>query len=90
MLGGINFEDLAFQVGEASINYGMFIQAVINFFLIALIVFFILRAIMALEKEFRADEKQVEDEESEPPQDIQLLTEIRDLLKENSTAAGSD
>ena len=95
LMGGVNFEDLAFQVGDASINYGLFIQAVINFLLIALVLFFILRAIVAVEKELRSEK---EDEEPEPepepepelPQDVQLLTEIRDILKADSSMAGGD
>ncbi len=85
LLGGVNFEDLAFQVGEASINYGMFIQAVINFLLVALILFFILRAILAVEKELDSEEDKVVEEQPQPPEDIQLLTEIRDLLKERGS-----
>jgi large conductance mechanosensitive channel len=89
MLGGVDFSSLAFQIGDASINYGLFIQAVIIFLLIALILFFTLRAVVALEMEI-SDEKEVEEIEPEAPEDIQLLTEIRDLLKESSSAAGSD
>ena len=90
LLGGVHFEGLAFQVGEASINYGLFIQAVINFILVALIIFFSLRAIVAVEKELGMEEEKEAEPESEPAEDIQLLTEIRDLLKESSTAAGAD
>ena len=90
LLGGVHFEGLAFQVGEASINYGMFIQAVINFFLIALIIFFTLRAILAVEKELGMEKEKEAEAEPEPQEDVQLLTEIRDLLKESSTAAGAD
>jgi large conductance mechanosensitive channel len=90
LMGGVNFETLAFQVGDASINYGMFIQSVINFLLIALLIFFALRAIVALEKEIGGDEKEVAEEKLGLPKDIQLLTEIRDLLKESSPTAGSD
>ena len=90
ILGGVNFESLAFQVGEASINYGMFIQAVINFFLIALIIFFALRALLALDKKRGAEDTEGVEEEPELPEDIQLLTEIRDLLKEKSPSASSD
>lgn len=90
LIGGVNFEDLAIQVGEASINYGMFIQAVINFFLIALFLFFALRAIVSLEKELGAEEEEAAEEEPEIPPDVQLLTEIRDLLSKKSPGVGSD
>lgn len=84
LLGGVNFESLAFQVGDASINYGMFIQSVINFFLIALVIFFGMRAFLTMEKASKGKKESPTDEVPEIPQEIQLLTEIRDLLKEES------
>ncbi|MCJ7537684.1 MAG: large conductance mechanosensitive channel protein MscL [Anaerolineales bacterium] len=90
LLGGIDFESLVFQVGEASINYGLFIQAVINFLLVALILFFALRAILAVEYELGSEDDNQTDAEPEPADDIQLLTEIRDLLKESSNTANTD
>ena len=89
LLGGINFETLAIQVGDATIMYGMFIQAVINFFLVAFIIFFAMRAIIAVEKELGVSRDEEEETEPEIPQDIQLLTEIRDLLTEGSHATDS-
>jgi large conductance mechanosensitive channel len=77
-------------VGEASINYGLFIQAVINFLLVALILFFALRTILAVEKELGSEDDNQTDAKPEPADDIQLLTEIRDLLKESSTTANAD
>ena len=90
LMGGIDFETLAFQVGDASINYGLFIQSVINFLLISLVIFFTMRAVVALDKDLgRVDEPEVE-EVPEIPEEIKLLTEIRDLLSENSPTIGSD
>lgn len=61
--------------GAAVIGYGAFIQAVITFFLIALSVFFIIKAVNA------ANRKQAEaPAPPEPTQEEKLLTEIRDLL----------
>ena len=42
-MGGVNFADLAITVGSAEIGYGAFIQAVIDFILIALVVFWIVK-----------------------------------------------
>lgn len=86
LLGGVSFESLSFQVGDASINYGMFTQSVINFFLIALVIFFGMRAVLAVEKEIKGKEESPMDDVPEIPQEVQLLTEIRDLMKEDSTA----
>ena len=76
LLGGINFSGLAIQVGEALITYGNFIQAVINFLIIAFVIFLLVRFAEQFQKE----------EEPEPvvlTTEEQLLTEIRDLLQAN-------
>src|SRR5699024_2990879 len=57
LMKGVNFEGLMWQVGAAEVTYGMFIQSVLNFFLIAATLFFIIRFI------FR--KKQEEEEEPE-------------------------
>jgi large conductance mechanosensitive channel len=44
VLGGINFKDLAMTVGTASVKYGNFIQVVIEFLVIALVIFMIIKA----------------------------------------------
>ena len=74
ILGGVSFESLKVVVGTAELQYGLFIQAVINFLLIALTVFIIVKNINKFKKEEA-------EEPAEDPADIQLLTEIRDLLK---------
>jgi large conductance mechanosensitive channel len=68
------------------------IQAVINFVLIVLVIFFTLRAVVAVEKEIGMQKKEQEKPETEPkPSDeVKLLTEIRDLMKENSAMANGD
>ena len=90
LMGGIDFETLAFQVGDASINYGLFIQSVINFLLISLVIFFTMRAVVALDKDLSRDDEPEVEEVPEIPKEIKLLTEIRDLLSENSPTIGSD
>jgi len=90
LMGGIDFETLAFQVGDASINYGLFIQSVINFLLISLVIFFTMRAVVALDKDLGRDDEPEVEEVPEIPEEIKLLTEIRDLLSENSPTIGSD
>ncbi len=97
LIGGVNFSDLKVtlpaiktidgmeDLTEATINYGAFIQTIINFLIIAFCVFLLVKAIMAL-----TTKKQVEEEpvapaptpEPEPTAEEKLLTEIRDLLKE--------
>lgn len=47
-LGGIDFSSLAIQVGAATIKYGAFIQAIVNFLIIAFVIFLIVRAMNRL------------------------------------------
>ncbi|MFK7890757.1 MAG: large-conductance mechanosensitive channel protein MscL [Granulosicoccus sp.] len=77
-LGGVNFADLSITVGDAAIGYGAFIQAIIDFLIIAFVIFMILKAIARMKENFAAEQAA----EPEPdPADVVLLTEIRDLLK---------
>ncbi len=73
VMGGLDFSSLAVKVGEASIGYGAFIQALIDFIIVAFVIFMILKAMNNMKK--------AEVEEDTPAEDIALLTEIRDLLK---------
>lgn len=75
LLGGLNFSNLSFGLGEAKIRYGAFLQAVINFFIIAFVIFFIVKLINLVYK------KQSQETIKTVPEDVKLLTEIRDLLK---------
>ncbi len=85
LMGGVDFKDLTVvlknAVGEVpavTLNYGMFIQNVIDFLIIALCVFLVVKVANNLSKK-------KEDAPAAPPaptKDQELLTEIRDLLKE--------
>ena len=80
VLGGVNFAGLAVQIGGTAeapvlLKYGAFIQAVIDFVIIAACVFLIVKAVNAMQKPKPAAAP------PEPPADVKLLTEIRDLLK---------
>jgi large conductance mechanosensitive channel len=88
LMGGANFSELAWTIGEAQIMYGSFIQAVINFLITAFVLFCVVKAMNTLKQ--LGEKKKAEEEAAkaaEPaapaptPEDIVLLTEIRDLLK---------
>ena len=80
LLGGVNFSELAITVGSAQLTYGNFIQAIINFLIIAWVVFMMVKAMNKMKK--KEEEKPAEPEApAEPPEDIVLLREIRDSLK---------
>ncbi len=79
MFGGIDFSDLKYVIpgsAEASINYGMFIQNIVDFFLIALSVFIVVKIINT----FRRKKETEEPASAEPSEDVLLLREIRDAI----------
>ena len=80
LLGGVDFTGLSIWVGDAVILYGNFIQAVINFLVIAFSVFLVVRSYNRLQKE----EAEIQEEPAGPSAEEILLTEIRDLLKESN------
>lgn len=83
-LGGADFSGLGFYVNpnnEATfLDFGAVITAAINFLLIAAVVYFVIVAPMNKLNEAQARRKGVEEEEPAPT-DVELLTEIRDLLQ---------
>ncbi len=89
--GGVNFADLKYvitpgteEVAEVAIKYGQFIQNIIDFLLIAFVVFVMVKMINKMRD---AAKKKEEEKPAEPvappptPEDILLLREIRDSLK---------
>ena len=79
IIGGIDFTNLSIKIGEATITYGNFIQNVIDFFIIAICIFFMVKIIDRITKKSK---EEVVEEEPEKDANIVLLEEIRDLLKE--------
>lgn len=80
--GGVDFSSLEITVGEAAIKYGAFIQSIIDFLIIALSIFLFVRVINS----FKKKEEEKEEEAAAPPEPSKeeiLLTEIRDILREN-------
>lgn len=67
-----------FTVRGVEFSYGAFISAVINFLIIALILFCLIKAV---NKAMAIGKKKEEEKPAEPPKEEVLLTEIRDLLK---------
>jgi len=89
LIGGVNFSDLSFKLeapalpggAEAQtveIGWGAFLQATLNFAIIAFAIFMVIKLMNTVKKRFEAEKATVP---VQPPADIQLLTEIRDALK---------
>jgi len=82
MIGGNDFSDLDFKINGSTFEYGLVINAVIQFLLIAAAVFFfIVKPINMLNERRRRGE---EPEPEELSDEAALLTEIRDLLRDRS------
>ena len=80
--GSISFSALALTINGAVIAYGNFIQAVLNFLVMAFVVFCMIKTL----NRFHRKKEETPAEEPAPPEpsaEEKLLTEIRDLLKEN-------
>ena len=77
-LGGVDFSALAVRVGEAEIGYGRFVQALIDFLIIALVLFLIVRA-LARAKAALAEPAPAPAPKG-PTEEVRLLREIRDAL----------
>ncbi|TCI21607.1 large-conductance mechanosensitive channel protein MscL [Exiguobacterium sp. SL-9] len=78
LIGGIDFSTLAVSVLGVNVTYGNFLQEVIKFFLIAFALFMMVKTLNRLKREKAVEETP----EPELSREEQLLSEIRDLLKE--------
>ena len=93
LTGGVNFTDLAIVLkpavnGESEavlLKYGSFIQNIVDFLIIALSIFIFIKVVSKLRTKRQEEEEEVVEEEVELTKEEELLTEIRDLLKSNST-----
>lgn len=77
LMQGVNFATLSVKIGEAEIKYGLFIGAIIDFIIIALVMFMIIKAMNNMKRK----EEAAPSAPPAPTKDQQLLSEIRDLLK---------
>jgi large conductance mechanosensitive channel len=75
-LGGLDFTAFAVSLGHVSLQYGKFVQSIIDFIIIAFVVFLAMKGINHLK-----DEPKEEAKPAEPSEEVKLLREIRDSLK---------
>jgi len=79
-LGGIDFGKLNWVIGGSAeepvmVRYGAFVQSIVDFLIVGWCIFLVVKAVNAMKKPEPAPAP------AAPPADVQLLTEIRDLLK---------
>ena len=90
ILGGLDFSGLSIKIGDASIMYGSFIQSIVDFLIIAVCIFVMVKIVTNIRD--RADKKlgiELKKEEKKKDEQVLLLEEIRDLLKENKKVGGN-
>ena len=89
LFGGIDFSTLkvvvraadeAAGIEEAAIKYGSFIQAIVNFLLIAVVIFLLVKGINKMRRK-KEEPAPAPAPDPEPSEEVKLLTEIRDALK---------
>jgi large conductance mechanosensitive channel len=85
LISGIDFSDLAITIKQASeeaaavtLNYGKFVQATVDFIIIAFAIFVVIKIMNSLKRK----EEQAPAPPPPPSKEVHLLTEIRDLLKQ--------
>ena len=80
IIGGIDFSNLYFKIGYAKVSYGVFIQNVVDFLIVAFCIFIVIRAFNKLTHK---DDKK-EEKKAPKSDEVKLLEEIRDLLKKDT------
>lgn len=86
LLGGVDFSGLSIKFQGASIKYGLFIQNIVDFLIVAFCIFTVIKVMNSFDKKVKdklkkEEEKKEEKKEPELTKDQELLVEIRDLLK---------
>ncbi len=89
ILGGVDFSGLSITFQGASIKYGLFIQNIVDFLIVAFCLFTVIKVMNSLDKKMKSKiQKEKEEEKNTEPKKSNeeiLLEEIRDLLKEKKT-----
>ncbi len=78
LIGGVNFSEIKIKLNDTvNINIGSFLQTCLDFAIVAIAIFMMIKLINRLRKQKQTPEEKI----AETPEDIKLLTEIRDLLQ---------
>ena len=81
IIGGVDFSSLSFKIKDATIAYGLFIQNIVDFLIVAFTIFIVIKAVNKL---MRKKEKKEEAAPAGPSEEVLLLTEIKnELVKQN-------
>lgn len=80
IIGGIDFSGLVLKINDAKIEYGLFIQNIVDFLIVAFCIFMVIKFINKLTKK---QEKKEEEKAPVKSDEVLLLEEIRDLIKKD-------
>ena len=80
IIGGLDFTSLSVKIKDSEILYGSFIQNIVDFLIISACIFTVIKIM----NKFKKQKPKEVPKQVETPEDIKLLTEIRDLLKKES------
>ncbi|MEC0201262.1 large conductance mechanosensitive channel protein MscL [Paenibacillus lautus] len=83
ILGGVDLSGLKATIGDATLTYGVFLQTVVDFLIVSFSIFMFIRTL----NRFKRKEETKAEEPPAPSKEELLLTEIRDLLKQQSQAS---
>lgn len=82
LLGGTDFSGLLIKVGESEITYGVFVQSIVDFIIIAFAIFVAVKLMNEMQK--KENEKPEKEKVAEPTEEVKLLREIRDAVQSDS------
>lgn len=83
LMGGVDFSGLSYVLGDAVVTYGVFVQSIIDFLIVALVIFMVVKAIAKAQSltDKKAETAPEEAKPVEPSEEVKLLREIRDSLQ---------
>lgn len=85
LMGGVDFSGLSYTLGDAVVTYGVFIQSIIDFVIVALVIFMVVKGISKAQS--MTDKKEgapAKEKLAEPSDEVKLLREIRDSLNRSN------
>jgi len=81
IIGGIDFSSISINIKDATINYGLFLQNIIDFLIISACIFVMIKIINRFTRKEENKNKESEKKEVVKSAEVILLEEIRDILK---------
>jgi large conductance mechanosensitive channel len=81
LLGGVDFSGLTYKLGDAVVTYGVFLQSVVDFIIVALAIFVMVNGLNKAQKTLEKKEEEAPKAPAEPSEEVKLLREIRDSVR---------